>query len=285
MNLTITALANEHCHTGENPYYASDDSVWWADIPPGKVFRFDRRTGTHAKVYDSGGIPVGGFTRQADGNWLLFREKDIGTLTPAGQFKIVLPYTDDGMSRFNDVQADLEGRVFAGTIGRTNESGGLYRVERNGKIEKLFAGTGCSNGMGFTPDGDYMFWTDSTAKRIFRFRYHRATGNLTDRELFYEATKDEGTPDGMAVDENGHVWSARWGGRAIVHHGTDGKVIDRIDMPVPTVSSCFFGGPDLATLFVTTADGKPGSDTADGTIYSIDMPVRGLPEPVSRILI
>jgi D-xylonolactonase len=198
---------------------------------------------------------------------------------------IVLPYTDDGMSRFNDVQADLEGRVFAGTIGKTKESGGLYRVGRDGNIEKLFAGTGCSNGMGFTPDGQHMFWTCSTTKRIFRFRYHRATGNLTDRELFYQASNDEGTPDGMAVDENGHVWSTRWGGRAVVHHGTDGKVIEKITMPVPTVSSCFFGGPDLSTLFVTTADGKPGSDTADGTLYSIDMPVRGLPEPVSKILI
>lgn len=284
MDLTITALVNEHCHTGENPFWIADGTVWWTDIPAGKIYRYDVRSGTHETVYDQR-VQVGGFTRQADGNWLLFRESDFATLSPDGKVTVVKAYTDDGMSRFNDVQADLKGRVFAGTIGKTSESGGLYRVDCDGTVTKLFAGTGCSNGMGFTPDGQHMYWTDSTAKRIYRFRYQRVTGNLTDRELFYEATKDEGTPDGMAVDANGEVWSARWGGHAIVHHGTDGKVKDKIEMPVATVSSCFFGGPLLSTLFVTTADGKPGKDTADGTLYSIEMPVCGLPEPVSRILL
>ena len=87
----------------------------------------------------------------------------------------------------------------------------------------------------------------------------------------------------MAVDENGEVWSARWGGHAIIHHGTDGQVKGRIDMPVPTVSSCFFGGPQLATLYVTTAGGKAGQDTADGTIYAVNMDVRGKTEPLSKV--
>jgi D-xylonolactonase len=60
------------------------------------------------------------------------------------------------MERFNDVIADPAGRVYAGTIGTSRESGGLYRVDLDGTVTKLFAGTGCANGMGFTPDGQHF---------------------------------------------------------------------------------------------------------------------------------
>ena len=150
MDRTITALVNEHCDTGENPFWLPDDSVWWTDIPAGKIFRYDNRAGTHTTVYDQR-IAVGGFTRQADGNWLLFRERDIATMTPDGTVETVIDYTDDGMTRFNDVQADPQGRVFAGTIGKTKESGGLYRIDRDGTVTKLFAGTAVPTAWGSRP--------------------------------------------------------------------------------------------------------------------------------------
>ena len=49
------------------------------------------------------------------------------------------------MQRFNDVIADPEGRVFAGTIGQDRERGGLYRVDTDGTVTSLFKGSGCSN--------------------------------------------------------------------------------------------------------------------------------------------
>ena len=285
MSQTLRPLANFHCNTGENPYYRPEDaSVWWVDIPPGKMFRYDTATGVATTVVDGPG-PIGGFTLQRNADWLLFRGKDIATLSPSGEVKPLLPFTIEGADRFNDVQADPEGRVFAGTFNGRQDGAGLYRIERDGRTVPLFKGTGCSNGMGFTPDGTHLYWTDSTANQIFRFRYRRATGDLTDRDLFYAAEKGEGTCDGMTVDENGDVWSARWGGGTITRHGTDGRVKEHVVMPVKTVSSCFFGGPESKTLYVTTADGKAGSDTADGTLYAVDVGVRGLPEPRSAILI
>src|SRR4051812_27412560 len=125
MDRTIRALANAHCNTGENPYWKpADGSVWWTDIPNGKVYRYDAKhdaaAGDFVAVYDEP-TPVGGFTLQTDGTWLLFRAADLATLTPDGRVTILMPYSDDGMTRFNDVQADPEGRVFAGTMGRTND--------------------------------------------------------------------------------------------------------------------------------------------------------------------
>jgi D-xylonolactonase len=166
--LEVKPLVNEHCATGENPYWNPHDGcVYWTDIPNGKLLRFDPATGQHQKIYED--VPVGGFTLQDDGNWLLFRVNDIAHMTPDGVVTPGRNYTDDGMERFNDVIADPAGRVYAGTIGNSRESGGLYRVDLDGTVTKLFAGTGCANGMGFTPDGQHFYWTCSTTKRILRF--------------------------------------------------------------------------------------------------------------------
>jgi D-xylonolactonase len=81
--LEVKPLVNEHCATGENPYWNPHDGcVYWTDIPNGKIFRFDPATGQHQKIYED--VPVGGFTLQDDGNWLLFRVNDIAYMTPDG---------------------------------------------------------------------------------------------------------------------------------------------------------------------------------------------------------
>ena len=82
------------------------------------------------------------------------------------------------MKRFNDVIADPSGRVFAGTIGE-HPKGGLYRLDLDGTITKMFDGTGCSNGMGFSPDTKTFYWTCSTTRRIFQFDFDAESGALS----------------------------------------------------------------------------------------------------------
>ncbi len=277
----ITMLANEHCETGENPLWDGQrECVYWADIPNGKIFRYDLAWQSHEQIYSD--VPVGGFTLQTDGSLLLFRVSDIAILPWRGVARTIIKYSDDGMERFNDVSADPEGRVFAGTIGKTETSGGLYRVDLDGTITKLFDGTGCANGSGFSPDLQMFYWTCSTTKRLFRFRYHRETGELTERTEIYRA-QNEGTPDGLTVDAEGNLWSARWDGQTIVKHAPDGSVLGKIKMPVKTISSVCFGGSDYAKLFVTTASGKSCSSSEDGALFQIEGNFRGKPEFHSRI--
>jgi D-xylonolactonase len=229
------------------------------------------------------GVTVGGFTLQADGDLLLFRVADLALLHTDGRVEVLREFVDEGAVRFNDVIADPEGRVFAGTIGMADTSGGLYRVDRDGSMTLLFRGTGVSNGMGFSPDLRTFYWTCSTRRRIHAYDYDRATGAISRERVFYQATDAEGIPDGMTVDRGGDVWSARWDGYAVVHHGPDGKVIEKFPFPVAKVSSLCFGGPNLDEFFVTTAGGVPGSDTADGSVYRWAAGVSGSPEFRSQI--
>ncbi|HSW45791.1 MAG TPA: SMP-30/gluconolactonase/LRE family protein [Phycisphaerae bacterium] len=270
-------VANYHCHTGENPLWDDERQVvYWTDIPKGRLFRYDARTGEHRQIYS--GEPVGGFTLQKDGSLLLFQVNKFSLMRPDGGTRILVEGIDDDMVRFNDVIADPRGRVYAGTIGKNSRSGGLYLIATDGGVTCLFKGTGCSNGMGFSPNRKHLYWTCSSSRKVFRFDYQPATGELTKRHELICIGADEGVPDGLTVDSEGNLWSARWDGSAIHKYSPSGKQIGRIDFPVAKVSSMIFGGPDLDELYVTTAGGSDDDDTPDGSLYRVKVAARGLRE-------
>ena len=285
MTYKIEPIANYHCKIGENPLWDDKRGVlFWTDIASGRLFRFAPHTGEHRQFYS--GEPVGGFTIQADGSLLLFQVNKVSRLDPdEGRLEVLVDGIDDEMQRFNDVIADPRGRVYAGTIGRTKENGGLYRVELDGAVSCLFKGTGCSNGMGFSPDRKRFYWTCSTTRRIFQFDYDESSGELSNRLLLIDASQEDSTPDGMTVDAKGFIWSARWGGFAVFKYAPDGELLEKLHLPVGKVSSAVFGAPGLDELYITTAGGSEDSDTADGTLYRVKLDVKGLPEFRSRVLL
>jgi D-xylonolactonase len=275
----VEVICNYHCTLGENPLWNDrDQALYWADIDEGRLYRYFPETGKHECFYS--GEVVGGFTFQDDDSFLLFEKNRIARLGLHGRREVLREGIDDGMSRFNDVMADPEGRVFAGTIGK---NAGLFLVERDGSVKLLFRGTTCSNGMGFTPDLGRMYWTCSTRRKIFRFDYDRRTGALTNEVEFYAAKDGEGTPDGMTVDTAGNVWTTRWDGYAMLKLSPEGEVLAKIDFPTAKVSSVAFGGRNFDEAYLTTAGGKAGSDTADGTLYRVRGLAVGRPEFRSKL--
>ena len=279
----LEAVANYHCKVGENPLWDDREGrLYWVDIESGRLFRLDHDSGEH-ECFHRSAEPIGGFTFQADGSLLLFEVDQIAQLTKSGQRRVVARGIDGQMQRFNDVIADPEGRVFAGTIGKSDEAGGLYRVDHDGTVSLLWKGTGCANGMGFTPDLQCFYWTCSTTRRIYIADYQRDTGTLVNRREFYRAAIDEGIPDGMTVDRLGHVWTARWGGAALLRLAPDARLVERVELPVPCVSAVAFGGPELDTLYVTTAGGQVDDDGLPGTLYRFRVSDPGSLEFRSRI--
>ena len=284
MKHDVHAIANYHCRCGENPLWDDRAGVlYWTDIPAGRLYQYDPSTGRHGVIYD--GDVVGGFTLQADGTLLLFGENRIMRRRHDGTVESVAEGIDGRMDRFNDVMADPSGRVYAGTMAPTAEDGGLYRIDLDGAVTCLFRGTTCSNGMGFSPDGLAFYWTDTIGRTIHRFDYDRDSGELTGRAVAVSIPESAGLPDGMTVDTEGNLWSARWGGWAVVKFSPAGEELDRIALPVEKVSSVTFGGADLDELYITTAGGKADKETPDGTVYRVRVSVGGRPEFRSRILL
>jgi D-xylono/L-arabinono-1,4-lactonase len=281
---TVEPVANYHCQVGENPLWDEREGrLYWVDIESGRLFRVDHESGEH-ECFHRGSQKIGGFTFQENGSLLLFEVDRIAVLGKDGQRRVIAEQIDGDMVRFNDAIADPEGRVFTGTIGKTDAGGGLYRVDLDGSVTNIWKGTGCANGMGFSPDLRQFYWTCSTTYRIFVADYQRETGALTNRRVFHRAAREQGIPDGMAVDRLGQVWSARWEGSELVRLNAQGDVLDRVRLPVSRVSSAAFGGPALDTLYVTTAGGTwEGSVPDDGTLYRFKVSVPGTAPFRSRV--
>lgn len=274
--MNAESVANYRCQVGENPLWDEREGrLYWVDIESGRLFRVDHASGEH-ECFHQNPDKIGGFTFQEDGSLLLFEVDRIAQLAKNGERRVLAEHIDSGMLRFNDVIADPEGRIFAGTIGKTDESGGLFRVDLDGSVECLWRGTGCANGMGFSPDLRHFYWTCSTTYLIYVADYQRETGRLENRRIFHRARREDGIPDGLAVDRLGRVWSARWDGSQLLCLDTAGNVLDRATLPVSRVSSAAFGGPELDALYVTTAGGTwEGSAPADGTLYRFKVSVGG----------
>ena len=280
-------IANYHCQTGEGPLYHLDEKkVYWVDIPPGRLFCYDPATGKHKQCFDLNGEAVGGFTIQADGSLLLFMAKGAVKIWRNGIFKTVINNIPDELeSRFNDVIADPAGRVFCGTMPSPNRPGKLYRLDLDGAITPILDGIGCSNGMGFTPDLKRMYYTDSRAHTIYLFDYDLKTGHLSNQRVFLKTPENEGIPDGMTVDAEGFIWTAKWDGYMLVRYDQKGIEERRITFPTKKVSCITFGGDDYTDMYITTAGGNNTVENGEnaGALYRMNIGIKGVPEFRSRI--
>ena len=224
-------IADYACECGEGPlWHPFEKRIYWIDIPPGRLFRYDPKTGVYEQCLQ--GDQLGGFTIQADGALLLFLDHGAIKIWKDGKLDtIVEDITDERETRFNDVIADPAGRVFCGTMPTKDRLGRLYRLELYGSLTKLFDGIACSNGCGFTPDHKQMYYTDSGKREIYVLDYDQATGDLSNQRLFAAIPEGHGCPDGMTVDAEGYVWSAIWDGGCLIRYAPDGVEERRIHFP------------------------------------------------------
>ncbi|MBI1925763.1 SMP-30/gluconolactonase/LRE family protein [Candidatus Poribacteria bacterium] len=278
-------IADYQCVIGEGPlWHPGEKRVYWVDISNGRMFRYDPASGKHEQFYE--GEIVGGFTIQSDGALLLFMAKGAIKLWRDGELTTRIDeIPDERDSRFNDVIADPVGRVFCGTMPGKDRLGRLYRLDTDGTLTQLLDGIGTSNGMGFTPDRKQLYYTDSPKFELYRFDYEQATGAITNQRVFVKSPENEGFPDGMTVDAEGYVWSARWDGGCLVRFAPDGTEERRIQFPAKKVSSVVFGGEDYTNIYVTTAGGdkKATDGPGAGALFRLNLGIRGVPEFPSRI--
>jgi D-xylonolactonase len=283
--MDIELIADYACETGEGPlWHPVEKRLYWLDIPAGRMFRYEPAMGRHEQCYQ--GEPIGGFSIQADGKLLLFMERGAVRLWSDGEIATVVEeIPDERETRFNDVIADPAGRVFCGTMPTADRLGRLYRLDVDGSLRIVLEGIGCSNGMGFTPDRRQMYYTDSPQREIYLFDYDMATGDISNQRVWVTTPEGEGMPDGMTVDAEGYVWSARWDGGILARYRPDGSEERRIEFPARKVSSVIFGGEDYTDIYVTTAGGldKEVEGSGAGALFRVNLGIQGVPEFASRI--
>lgn len=184
-------------------------------------------------------------------------------------------------NRFNDGKCDPRGRLWAGTMHEDAHrdrapTGALYRW-RGGAMEVVEAPISLSNGLGWSPAGDTMYFADTHAGTVWAYDYDLATGDASRRRPFAVVPLEDGVPDGLAVDVEGRVFVAIWRGARLDVFAPDGRRAGTISVPVRNPTSCAFGGPDLRTLYVTTMPSDNESDPRSGSLFATIVDVPGLP--------
>jgi D-xylonolactonase len=282
---------------GEGPVWdVARGRLVWSDVKSATIYEYvpaNNRREVLAK-----GVMAFSLVLNKDGALLITGPTGLHHFRPGGEPSSLLADHQGESLFFNDAIADHRGRVYAGTVywGPSGlvKMGKLYLIDGAGSASVVDEGIKMANGLGFSPDDRTLYFTDSLARAIFAYDVHPETGELSRKRVFVQIPSDEGMPDGMTVDADGHVWSAQWYGGQVVRYDPDGKVERRIEMPVRQVASVMFGGDDLGDLYITTAsdpfvsDFSPpgydyGAENHGGPLYRVRPGVTGRAEHLADL--
>jgi len=272
----VDLVVDSHCLLGEGVTWDdATQTLLWVDIENSQLFRL-RTDGTHEvqSLAQSASVVVP--TR--DGRLLAVSGLGVGVLGDDGKLgDLIASLPADGDGHANDGRCDPQGRLWIGTVDRSGKNaGGLFCVDSEGAIVKVRDGRALSNGIDWSPDGSKCYHVDSLLRTVEEMTLN--SDGLP--EEFRTLASFDDIPDGLSVDRDGGIWIALWDGGGVVRLTPDGKIDRRIDVPGGWITSCAFGGPDLRTLYITSARIDLDPEIAKtfpfaGALFACDVGVSG----------
>jgi len=266
MSAPVIEVLDEHHRTlGEGPVWCPDTQrLFWIDIDEKKVFSYDFKSKQQREYTLAENIGSCACWKNEPNTILIataagFQKLDLST---GEQTTLVkrdsLESKPNG--RFNDGKCDARGRLWAGTMDRSGDvnrkQGSLYCLGNDGKVTTHRRDISISNGIAWSHDNKTMYFVDSMEKNVLAFDFNLEKGTISNERVIIRL--EEGSPavfDGMAIDKEGMLWIALWDGACVRRYDpATGKILRQLDIPSQKVTSCCWGGSDMNTLFVTSAD-------------------------------
>ncbi|MGS0623835.1 SMP-30/gluconolactonase/LRE family protein [Ralstonia sp. VS2407] len=263
-------------------WHAASRCVVFVDIKGRRLYRYDPDTDVRRSWVAPG--QIGFALPSVDGGLVCGVQGGLYRFDFAsGTFSRALPVeTDRPGNRLNDGYVDRTGALWFGSMDDAEHeaSGQLYRVGRDGRLSVRDSGYVITNGPTASPDGRTLYHTDTLQRAVYAFDLDD-DGRL-ERKRVFTSIEGTGYPDGMAVDEEGCVWVALFGGGRIERFSPDGRCIGRVEFPCSNITKLAFGGNDLQTVYATTArkgltDEALQKEPLAGGLFAFRAPVKGLP--------
>ena len=257
-------------------------TLLWVDIKDPAVYRFHPDTGRVERQACPERVGFVALTPDTDIVVAGFKSGLVKLHLFGGEVQpLVSPEPDKPGNRINDGYVGPDGTLYFGTMddGEAEATGAFWRYDGT-VLESFRDGIPVTNGPAVSHDGQTLYTVDTRGGMIYA---HPLTDGVPgEAQRFARFEEGWGHPDGCAVDAEGHLWVCHWGASRISRFAPDGS-LERV-LPVPTaqVTKCCFGGPDLATLYITTAGiGRdPAIDPQAGHVFSVETGIRGLPANV-----
>jgi sugar lactone lactonase YvrE len=284
--VVCSTVVAEH---GEGPVWDSrHGELLWVDVGSGLLHRGRPAPGgvKHIGTLELG-VALGAVSPARAGGWVAAAGSGFAEVHPDGRLTwLAEPEAGRPELRMNDGACDPRGRFWAGSMAyaETPGAGTLYRLDQDGSVRPMVAGTTISNGLGWSGDGATLWYVDSGPATVDAFDFDVGAGTLSNRRTVIGFDRDDGVPDGLTLDAEDHVWVAVWDGGEVRRYAPDGRLIARVRLPVDRPTSCCFGGSDLATLFVSTArkglsEDQLRSQPDAGRLFRAEVGVRGVAQP------
>jgi xylono-1,5-lactonase len=269
---------------GEGPAWVERDAaLWFVDIKARRAHRWNPASGelrSWAAPEQLGFLaPVrgGGFIAGLKSGLHLFDPQSSEFVHLAS----VEPHHPD--NRLNDGSVSPEGELWFGSMHdpESEPSGALYRLGKDGRCVVLDKGYVITNGPAFSPDGRVFYHTGTSRRTVFAFD-RPEPHTLARKRIFVQIEEGAGHPDGTAVDQEGCVWVALYGGWGVRRYSPAGKLLATVRLPCANVTKIAFGGADLRTAYVTTAwkgltQEQRSAQPLAGDLFSFEAPTPGLP--------
>jgi len=202
------------------------------------------------------GEPVGAVAPRESGGFVAAAESGFVLYGADGEVELRVPVEEDKPSnRLNDAKCDPRGRLWAGSVARQMQpDAALYRFDPDHSVHRILDGITVSNGLDWSPDESTFYYVDTVVRGIDAFDFDVERGTISNRRRFADLPAEYGAaPDGLAVDSEGCVWVAGPLGGTVLRFSPEGELIGRVELPVTQVTSCGFGSPGGADLFITTS--------------------------------
>ncbi len=280
--------------TGEGAvWHADEHALYWVDINRFLVHRLDARTGDVRNWFFAEPPTALALTDRAD-TLLVATAARLILWQPANDARaeFASPERNWPRVRLNDGRPDPLGHFWVGSMANNvgadgadlpiddRAAGRLFCVRTDGTSTIEKTGIGVFNTVAWSPDNTRFYAADTLANAVSVWDYDLRSGRIANERPFF-AGYDRGRPDGSAVDREGCLWNARYGGACVVRVRPDGRLDRVVEMPVAAVTTCTFGGPQLKTLFITTGGGGAGAAAGErlaGGLFALPVDVPGLPE-------
>lgn len=280
--MSARCVWNVEASLGEGPLWTAETfAVWFVDINNDIIHRHDTLTGSNTSWPTP---PQPGFILpKSSGGFIVGLNSGLHDFDPeSGTFTLRQAVEPDiPGNRLNDGHIDLKGRLWFGSMhdAATEPSGSLYRYDQRG-LAQMDSGYVITNGPAVSPDGRTLYHTDTLGRMTYAFDLDD-DGNLSGKRAFVQPKR--GHPDGLAVDSEGGVWSALYGGWGIDRYAPDGSLIAHYPVPASQCTKIAFGGPDLKTIYITTARQNLSAEQLSkqpdaGGLFALDVDVDGLPQ-------
>jgi sugar lactone lactonase YvrE len=293
--LAVIADYGDLC--GEGPLWDVDSKrLYWTDVIGQKFYCYDWATKKHRIVQE--GLEINAAAFNQSGGFVVCNSSGAWLWEEGRAPRLVADQADGSKCHLNDCIADPVGRLLVGSYFYDSDKnyplGKLIRIDQDGTAHVIDEGFHLANGLGFSVDAKTLYFTDSIARVIYAYDYDVLSGRACKRRIFVKVPDTHGIPDGLTVDAEGFVWSAKWYGSQVIHYDPDGKIERRIETPAKQTSSIIFGGPDLTDIFITSAAKSdptpvmpagydPNSGYLGGALYHINLGIQGKPEFVANI--